>query len=434
MKLQEFFDSQKQTTFTDIDKLDLYQNILYKKTKKNSLKRASFMYTKYFVYSTIFVFLLVGVYGVYLFNGGDFQSNNRFSIIKNSNNTVQADYIAQVINTQGNFYIEHDGILSKTNNISNGDTILLKEDTQLAFEIDSGTQAKIIGPAKLVVQKTPNENYKLNLVYGNFIEMEGNNKKTQTIELAINDLTIKQEDKNQPMNFKFVQEGDKQIFQNNGANILVTKSNGTDKITKLSKEQVVTIQNNDIQVFANIDSFTTAIQTKNISQTFTLNQEKNEEIDQEEQEQETISLLSLLHTNTNISENKEEITKEITSILGEEKKILEPEQDKILNNSLYPDFYTSELEAITITYEEGNNEAFTSTYQKLEKRIQNIYQTIGLAYNKNSGEAKTKIEGLISDIKKLRETFTSQYNIPPTYDENLEYIEKSLTNIITKGR
>lgn len=136
----------------------------------------------------IFVFLLFGMYGVYFMNDG-----NIFN--KEGINTAQADYIAQVIDAQGNFYIEHDGVLTKTNNIGNGDTLLLKEGAQLAFEINSGTQSKIIGPAKLIIQKTHDENYKLNLVYGNFIKMEGNERKTQNIELAINDLTVKQEEK-----------------------------------------------------------------------------------------------------------------------------------------------------------------------------------------------------------------------------------------------
>lgn len=136
----------------------------------------------------IFVFLLFGMYGVYFMNDG-----NIFN--KEGINTAQADYIAQVIDAQGNFYIEHGGILTKTNNIGNGDTLLLKEGAQLAFEINSGTQSKIIGPAKLIIQKTHDENYKLNLVYGNFIKMEGNERKTQNIELAINDLTVKQEEK-----------------------------------------------------------------------------------------------------------------------------------------------------------------------------------------------------------------------------------------------
>ena len=68
----------------------------------------------------------------------------RFAIRSSSTNSVQADYIAQVIEAKGNFFIEHDGILTTDTNISNGDTILLKQDTQLVFEIDSGVQSKII--------------------------------------------------------------------------------------------------------------------------------------------------------------------------------------------------------------------------------------------------------------------------------------------------
>lgn len=172
MKLQEFFDTQKHTSFTDVDKLDLYQNILYKKTKQTSLRRSSFVHAKYLVYTMVFVVLILGMYGVYFMNNGSLQDYNRFAIRSNTTNTAQADYIAQVVDFNGNFFIEHNGVLETTNNIGNGDTILLKEDAQLVFEINSGTQSKIIGPAKLIIQKTDTENYKLNLVYGNFIQME----------------------------------------------------------------------------------------------------------------------------------------------------------------------------------------------------------------------------------------------------------------------
>jgi hypothetical protein len=172
MKLQEFFNTQKHASLTDIDKLDLYQNILYKKTKKTSLKRSSFVHAKYFVYTMVFVVLMMGTYGVYFINNGNLQDYNRFAIKSNTTNIAQADYIAQVIDVKGNFFIEHNGVLTTTNNIGNGDTILLKKGAQLVFEINSGTQSKIIGPAKLVIQKTTPENYKLNLIYGNFIQME----------------------------------------------------------------------------------------------------------------------------------------------------------------------------------------------------------------------------------------------------------------------
>ena len=378
MKLQEFFDTQKHTTFTDVDKLDLYQNFLYKKSKRISFKRASFVPAKYLVYSMFFIFLMIGVYGVYFMNNSNFKDYNRFAIRSNTTNTAQADYIAQVVDVDGNFFIEHNGVLAQTNNIGNGDTILLKEDAQLVFEINSGTQSKIIGPAKLVIQKTNNEDYKLNLIYGDYIQMEGNQWKTQTIELAINDITVKQEDKSQPLNFKFVKDGDNKVFQNNGANIIVTKSNGEDKTTTIANEQVVAIQDNDIQVFANIDSFTKAVEDKNISQTFALATGETTALSGEEKE---VSLLSLLST-SQTTETQTEVTKEISSVLTNEKKILEPNQDEKVNTSLFEEFYTPELKERENAFIAGDTQAFDSAYAKIERRIQTVYQSFSKVYTK----------------------------------------------------
>jgi hypothetical protein len=131
-------------------------------------------------------------------------------------NLVQADYIAKVVSFNGSFSIEHEGKISQTQNISNGDTIILKSDAQMTFEISSGTKSKIIGPAKLTIQKVNDATtkYKLNLIYGDYIQMEGN-KVPQNIELAIDDILIKQADHSQPMNFQFVNEGKGHIIKNN---------------------------------------------------------------------------------------------------------------------------------------------------------------------------------------------------------------------------
>lgn len=364
-------------------------------------------------------------------NDGKLEEGNWFAIKSNSNNNnlAQADYIAQVIEVKGNFFVEHNGVLVTTNNIGNGDTILLKEDTQLIFEINSGTQSKIIGPAKLVIQKTNTDNYKLNLIYGNFIQMEGKEDKTQTIELAINDIVIKQEDRLQPVNFKFIKNGKNQIFQNNGANIIVTKNNGQEKATTISKQQVVAIQNNDIKVFANIDKFTKAIQEKNVSQTFSLVEET---INSGTSDKEETMLLSLLNSTeiTDDTVNKEEITRTISSVvLSGEKNILDPNQYEKITSNLYEWAYTPELEELEKTFLEGNEDAFNNAYIKIEGRIQTIYQIFTISYIKQSGDPTQRIEGLKSAIKNIQEKMTSKWNIPPKYIENMQSIIKTLTTI-----
>lgn len=429
MKLQDFFDLQKHITYTDIDKLDLYQSILYKKTKKTSLKRSSFVHAKYFIYTMVFVVLILGMYGVYFMNDGILENGKRFAIKSNTTNTAQADYIAQIIDVNGNFFVEHNGVLATTNNIGNGDTILLKEDAQLVFEINSGTQSKIIGPAKLVIQKTNIDNYKLNLIYGNFIQMEGKEDKSQTIELAINDIVIKQEDKSQPLNFKFVKNGKNQIFQNNGANIVVTKSNGQEKATTISKQQVVAIQNNDIKIFANIDKFTKAVQEKNVSQTFSLVEET---ISSGTSEKEETLLLSLLSSKeiTDTTDNKEEITRTIFSVvLSGEKAVLDPNQYEKITSSLYEWAYTIELKELEKAFIEGNEDAFNSAYKKIEGRIQTIYQVFTISYTRQSGDPIQKVGGLKSAIKTIQDKITSKWSIPPKYIENIQFISKTLNDI-----
>ena len=356
------------------------------------------------------------------------QDYNRFAIRSNTSNTVQADYIAQVVTFNGNFFIEHNGVLAKTNNIGNGDTILLKQDAQLVFEINSGTQSKIIGPAKLIIQKTNTNDYKLNLIYGNFIQMEWKQAKTQTIELSINDITIKQEDKLKPLNFKFVKTGKNQIVQNNGANIIMTKNNGESKWTTISKQQVVAIQNNDIKIFANIDNFTKAVEEKNISQSFALATEKDTA---SWDKKEDTMLLSLLNT-TATTQWAEETTKEISSVLTDEKQILDPAQDEKINASLYPEFYIPELKEIENAFTEGSEEGFNIAYGKLERRIQTICQWFNITYNKTLGTEKQKVEWLKTAIKNIEDKIANNYNTPPKYIENLISIEKSLTVIINK--
>lgn len=428
MKLQEFFDTQKNTSYTDIDKLNLYQSILYKKNKRVWLKRTSFVHAKYFIYTMIFVVLMIGSYGVYFMNDGGVENGNRFAIKSNTNNTAQADYIAQVIDAKGNFFIEHNGILLTTNKIGNGDTILLKENTQLVFEINSGTQSKIIWPAKLVIQKTNIDNYKLNLIYGNFIQMEGKEEKAQTIEVAINDIVIKQQDKSQPLNFKFIKNGEDKIFQNNGANIVVTKNNGEEKATTISKQQVVAIQDNDIKIFANIDKFTKAVQEKNVSQTFSLAQKPT---NSGASEKETTLLLSILNSTENINGTaKEEITRSISSVvLSGQKSILDFSQYEKITANLYEWVYTSELNELEKAFIEWNEDDFNASYKKIEGKIQTIYQIFTIPYTRQAGDPIQMIEGLKSATKNIQEIMTNKWNIPGKYIEYIQSINKTLNTI-----
>jgi len=77
--------------------------------------------------------------------------------------------------------------------------------------------------------------------------MQGTNV-PQNIELAIDDILIKQSDKTKPINYQFVNEGKGHIIKNNGASLTVTKNGDTTK-TQIKSNQILAIQKNDITLF-----------------------------------------------------------------------------------------------------------------------------------------------------------------------------------------
>jgi hypothetical protein len=133
-----------------------------------------------------------------------------------------------------------------------------------------------------------------------------------------------------------------------------------------------------------------------------------------------------------IIESKEEITKNIASVLTDEKQILDPSEDEKVNANLYAQFYIAELEELEASFIAGNNKSFDIAYAKLEKRINNIYQIFTIIYTTTSGEPLKKMEGLNSAINILQTNINNKYSVPPKYIESLQSIENTIKNIINK--
>ena len=297
----------------------------------------------------------------------------------------------------------------------------------MVFEINSGTKSKIIGPAKLTLQKiseTEETKYRIDLVYGDFIEMEGNTTQ-QNVELSVNDMLIKQADTNKPVNFQFINNGAGHIIKNNGAALLVSK-NGNTKETQVNNKQVFAMQNNDITVFKDRNTFTTEVKKGNVSQTFALNTNANIKTEVKDssgsKEESPISFMALLSAtegNTNKWETNETISKDITSLLESSKKILTPEQNTTLRGTLNGGFLSDDISNIYINYVEGNKENYTTQLQKIEEKIQQLYKSFDMTYPGKLSDAITNLE---TNIK-------TNYEVPPKYLHNLLVINARLNKI-----
>lgn len=411
MKLNEFFQTQKTQSFTDVDKLELYQKFLYKKTVTSPIKRFSFIHAKSFVYSIIAAVLVLWAYGTYFIS-----NTSQFAT-----NLVQADYIAKVVSFNGDFSIEHGGQLSQTKDISNGDTIILDKSAEIVFEISSGTKSKIIWPAKLTIQKVSEDTtkYKLNLIYGDYIQMEGT-RVPQNVELAIDDILIKQSDKTQPMNFQFVNEGKGHIIKNNWASLVITKNGNTTK-TQIKNNQVLAIQKSDITLFQNWWEFSKAMQKGEVSQTFAVNTTstiKTSVSDEQTGEKTTDTALSFMALlapeaeKTITEENTEVISQDIAAVIKDQKQILSEDQNTLLRSILGAYFLNNEMaEAYNARL------AGTDATSKLRSKIKQVATAFGLTFTDGS---------LSSSISTLSQSLQSKFSIPPTYITNLNTINSWL--------
>ena len=82
-----------------------------------------------------------------------------FSVKQNNTpNTVFADYIAEIVEFNWKYSLARDGKIildsDKLNTIQDGDVVSLPEWTDLIFNLQDWTQAKIIWPAEFSITKT----------------------------------------------------------------------------------------------------------------------------------------------------------------------------------------------------------------------------------------------------------------------------------------
>ncbi|MFA5748332.1 MAG: hypothetical protein WC872_04465 [Candidatus Absconditabacterales bacterium] len=443
MKLNEYFHNQQDNFVSDIDKLEIYQKILSKKSNKSPIRRISFVHAKAFVYSMVIVFLLIGIYGIYIVNPNLYFDYQGFTIKQSKQNLAQADYIAKVIDFNGSFYIQHNGESIQTNGISNGDTVILKNGAEMIFHINTGTKAKITGPAEFILQKTGNDQYKLNLIKGDFLQMQSlQTTNSQNIEVKTDGIVLKQGKKSKSINFQLIKKGENQIVQNNGENLLISKTDKNNKTTQTSLEnkQVLAIQKNDISLFDNREKFAKAVQNKNISQTFKLDADSNliAKIDEkqasisgasdgDEKDNKDFSLVSLLSIeDKNVDEN---ISKNIESAIEDKNNVPSPEQNTKLHDNIgYGPFILSDIKDIYINFIGGDEGGSKLSLSKIEKRIKILYSAFGIEYSNENN-----LIGLKKSISDLLTTLNDNYTIPPKYTNNLSIINNWLNFISNKG-
>lgn len=403
MQLNDYFKAQKNTHLNQNEKFLLYEKIISQKDQKTFARTRYFINIKSFAYSFAIIVLFIWLYGVYFFN---WDLSYEWFMVKHTINQVNADYIAKVVDFNWNFYIKHNWKYYKTSNISNWDQIILKKWSEIVFNIDSSTKAKIIGPAKLILDKI-NNNYKLLLSQWDFIQIESLDKKQNSMEIIMENLTISS-DKN--MNFQITKKDNQYKINNQWEKLTVTQSNDT---RELQTKQLLTIKDQKITTIENIEDFWKAITQKNVSQTFALTETK-----QTAQQEVIDTLLQDIDTQNTKIENTE-LAQDLWLI--DDKIIPTIEQTKKLHSLLNHNFVLWNIEWIYKSHIAWDTKENNYNQWLLKTRIQKIYKLFDLKYDNGLN--------LISNINQLKQQLTNKYHIPTKYIENLDIIVKRIQHI-----
>lgn len=400
MKLKDYFQNKQEFQLSENDKLALYEKIISQQ-KRKSLSRM--VKVKYFAYWLILVVLLFGIYWVYF--DADWDIN--WLAVQNPVNQVNADYIAKVVNFNGTYYVQHDWKLTRTSNISNWDNVILKKWSEIVFDIDSWTKAKLTWPARFSLEQNEN-GYQLLIAEWDFIQMESLEPESTPVEISVwNDFTVSSA-KN--TNLLITKADNEYKVNNQWWDIKVTKNW---KETQVKAKELVAIKENDITLIQNPEQFQTAFVEQKINQTFEIKESDNEKL--------TENLIKEISTWTTVKIENTWLAEELW--ISDSKKIPTEEQTKSLYSILDKNSLMWNLETMRESRKLWNEKDYYYNKAQIDGKIQKLYTTFGITYQKL---------WIKSDIENLIENLNNSYHIPNTQISNLktiinwiDYIENS---------
>lgn len=397
MKLKDYFREQNNYQINTQDKILLYEKIISQQNKQNKSFKKIFS-IKSFSYWFMSIIILIWIYGLFFFW---WQSQYSDFIIQNNTNTVSADYIANIVEFNGTFYVAHDNKIYRTNKIANWDSIVLKKWTELVFNTNSGTQAKLVWPARFKLSQNESGTYQLAINEWDYIQIESNSGESMEIVLQ-NEITIAN---SQDLNVLITKTDNEYKINNQWSQIKVTTNNRTKQV---EQKQLLAIKDNDIRLIENVDDFKIAFTNQSISQTFEISNE------QKNAEDTATALIKEIteNSNTNIkNENSEKISTELWII--DNLQVPTQEQTTLLYNTLDTTYLMSAFESMYKAWISGNTKDYEYYKNNLNSKIQSLSNTF---------DTKISKWDILTDTSELKKYIWDHYHIPNTQINKLTTI------------
>ncbi len=280
MKLSEYFKHQHSQEMPTHLKSELFSRI---QKEKNWIEISTkipskifFFASKRIMYTSLAAILVFVVFGWLLLDKTQIVDFWIFSVKQNNNpNSVFADYVAEIVEFNGEYSLVRDGktVLNsdKLNTIQDWDIVSFPEWTDLIFNLEDGTQAKIIWPAEFSITKTKKW-YQISLFDGKFFRIYSPENKSE-MEIVTPDFSITQE-KDQTLDLHIAKEENGEMLVKNDGDKITVKTKKSEKETEVKQvnSELVAINpdSEKINVIEDGEVMLNFMAKNNISATFTL--------------------------------------------------------------------------------------------------------------------------------------------------------------------
>ena len=436
-------------------KSQLFSRIQKEKLVKSEISstlstKRFFFASKRVVYTSLASILVFVVFGGLLLERNNILDFGSFSIkTNNPSNGVFADYIAEIVEFNWDYSLVRNWqtILDSQNLklIEDWDTVSLLDWTDLVFNLQDWTQAKIVWPAEFSITKS-RKWCQISLIDWKFFRIYSQESNTD-MEILTPDMSIHQS-KNQTLDLHIAKEENWQLLVKNAWDEVVLKTKKNEKEeTKIVAMELVAIasSSSNIDVISDDDLMSTFMSKNDISSTFTLSTEK---VERPTISQSNSAKTVAIHTSETKTENKksdevnaesqildenkdplldwikeivisdsditwsidETISKELW-IIEDEKQVPTIDQMDVLQSNLNGFFLMNLFESIYTQDESAKN------ISKLADRINAIYSTFGY-----SDTVSPDLNSIRNMSVKLRNKLQQDRYISPSYLLQLEKV------------
>lgn len=423
MNLEQYFKKIQSHKLSETQKSALYERILLQTQKpQTSIFSRMRFYGKIAWYTLVLWVIGLSIYGSYI--------GQQNQTATNIASTVYADYIAKVVTTQWDYYIESAGNRIEWSNISDGDTIVLAKDSSLIVHVGDHVEGKITGPAKFVVRRQ-DAWFAITLEEGDYIEVStlGDQSSAPQVALvSVNHKFTARTNAGKGFHFVLTEKNDQPLVVNKSGEeitIINEQENGKTQTTLLAQNRSIEVWETVIVANGAGPHTVATILAAN-----TQNSDTSADADYNNGFFRNMLLASSdAQAGTETAKQQPEAMTVSDTQAGTETTTPSIDSKEVRSN-LIPQFVWVDVKYITYYYLNGQTHEYHVAYENFLKRLYNLYGAMNLEVPENSRltiqEESYKLQNLTVLATYLRQ------NLPTSVPNHQANTLATLINVLQK--